>query len=91
MERQREGIAKAKAEGKYMGHKPTAREKAAEVKALAGKGLAADRLATWSRVAIATIRPRSARPSPRPLAFSSRAHTALASIASCRARRSLQE
>ena len=39
MERQREGIAKAKAEGKYMGRKPTAREKAAEVKALAGKGL----------------------------------------------------
>jgi hypothetical protein len=43
-----------------MGHKPTAREKAAEVKALAGKGLAAaDRLATWSTVGIATIRPVS--------------------------------
>ena len=49
-----------------MGQKPTAREKAAELKALAGKGLAAaDRLATWSTVAIATIRPRSARSSHR--------------------------
>jgi DNA invertase Pin-like site-specific DNA recombinase len=34
LERQREGIAKAKREGKYMGRKPTAREKADEVKAL---------------------------------------------------------
>ena len=31
LERQREGIAKAKAEGKYNGRKPTAREKTAEV------------------------------------------------------------
>ena len=30
MNRQREGIPKAKAEGKYMGRKPTAREKAAK-------------------------------------------------------------
>jgi DNA invertase Pin-like site-specific DNA recombinase len=39
LERQREGIAKAKRDGKYMGRKPTAREKAAEVKALAAEGL----------------------------------------------------
>ena len=39
LERQREGIAKAKREGKYMGRKPTAREKAAEVKALAADGV----------------------------------------------------
>ena len=40
LERQREGIAKAKAEGKYKGRKPTAREKAGEVMAMkqAGKG-----------------------------------------------------
>jgi DNA invertase Pin-like site-specific DNA recombinase len=37
-ERQREGIAKAKAENKYRGRKPTARAKANEVLALAGTG-----------------------------------------------------
>jgi hypothetical protein len=31
LERQREGVAKAKADGKYKGRKPTARAKAAEV------------------------------------------------------------
>lgn len=39
LERQREGIAKAKAEGAYKGRKPTARAKAEEVKALAAEGL----------------------------------------------------
>src|SRR5215204_3793197 len=34
LERQREGIAKAKAEGRYRGRKPTARARAAEVQAL---------------------------------------------------------
>ena len=34
LERQREGIAKAKAEGKYKGRQPTARAKADSVKAL---------------------------------------------------------
>jgi DNA invertase Pin-like site-specific DNA recombinase len=34
LERQREGIAKAKAEGRYKGRKPTARAKAAEVRRL---------------------------------------------------------
>jgi DNA invertase Pin-like site-specific DNA recombinase len=40
LERQREGIAKAKAAGKYLGRKPTARARADEVLALytAGKG-----------------------------------------------------
>ncbi len=38
LERQREGIAKAKAEGKYKGRKPTAREKATEVLRLLGQG-----------------------------------------------------
>jgi DNA invertase Pin-like site-specific DNA recombinase len=37
LERQREGIAKAKAEGKYKGRKPTARAKAAQVLELAGR------------------------------------------------------
>ena len=39
LERQREGIARAKAEGAYKGRKPTARAKAAEIKALAAEGL----------------------------------------------------
>jgi DNA invertase Pin-like site-specific DNA recombinase len=39
LERQREGIAKAKAEGKYKGRKPTVRAMAAEVHALKEQGL----------------------------------------------------
>jgi DNA invertase Pin-like site-specific DNA recombinase len=39
LERQREGIAKAKAEGKYRGRKPTARSRAREVKALKAEGV----------------------------------------------------
>jgi DNA invertase Pin-like site-specific DNA recombinase len=39
LERQREGIAKAKTEGAYKGRKPTARAKSKEVKALAAEGL----------------------------------------------------
>jgi DNA invertase Pin-like site-specific DNA recombinase len=39
LERQREGIAKAKAENKYKGRAPTARSKAGEIKALASQGL----------------------------------------------------
>ncbi len=38
LERQREGIAKAKAEGKYKGRKPTAKAKADEVLALKAQG-----------------------------------------------------
>jgi DNA invertase Pin-like site-specific DNA recombinase len=41
LERQREGIAKAKSEGKYIGRKPTALAKAGEVKALAARGVRA--------------------------------------------------
>jgi DNA invertase Pin-like site-specific DNA recombinase len=37
LERQREGIAKAKAEGKYKDRKPTARAKADEVRRLLSK------------------------------------------------------
>ena len=39
LERQREGIAKAKAEGKYRGRKPTARAKADEIKTLKAAGV----------------------------------------------------
>jgi DNA invertase Pin-like site-specific DNA recombinase len=39
LERQREGIAKAKAEGRYRGRKPTARARASEVTALKADGV----------------------------------------------------
>src|SRR5580700_3044326 len=39
LERQREGVARAKAEGKYKGRKPTARARAGEVKALKAEGV----------------------------------------------------
>jgi len=39
LERQREGVAKAKAEGKYKGRAPTARAKASEVRRLCREGV----------------------------------------------------
>jgi DNA invertase Pin-like site-specific DNA recombinase len=45
LERQREGIAKAKAEGKYRGRKATAREMAPEVAKLHGQGIGATEIA----------------------------------------------
>ena len=39
LERQREGIAAAKAEGKYVGRAPTARNQAAQIKQLAAEGI----------------------------------------------------
>ncbi|MDX2485264.1 MAG: recombinase family protein [Pseudodonghicola sp.] len=50
LERQREGIAKAKAAGKYKGRKPTAMAKADEVKRLQAEGIGATEIA--SRVGI---------------------------------------
>lgn len=45
LERQREGIAKAKAEGKYKGRKPTAKAKAEDVMALKSQGMGASEIA----------------------------------------------
>ena len=45
LERQREGIARAKAEGKYKGRKPTARAKADEIRALDAQGLSMGEIA----------------------------------------------
>src|SRR6056297_2418196 len=45
LERQREGIAKAKAAGKYKGRKPTARAKADEVLALKAEGVGPSEIA----------------------------------------------
>lgn len=46
LERQREGIARAKAEGAYKGRKPTARAKTQEIVALAAEGLSMGAIAT---------------------------------------------
>ena len=45
LERQREGIAKAKSEGKYKGRAPTARAKTPEARALAAQGVGATEIA----------------------------------------------
>ncbi|UVF19000.1 recombinase family protein [Microvirga terrae] len=45
LERQREGISKAKSEGKYKGRKPTARAKTNEIKALHAQGLSMGEIA----------------------------------------------
>lgn len=46
LERQREGIAKAKGEGKYKGRKPTAGSKVEEIRALRAEGFKAEEIAT---------------------------------------------
>lgn len=45
LERQREGIAKAKREGRYKGRKPTVRDKAAEILRLHKEGVGASEIA----------------------------------------------
>ena len=45
LERQREGIAKAKAEGRYKGRRPTARAKAEDVLRLHGEGVGGTEIA----------------------------------------------
>ncbi|MGH1591019.1 recombinase family protein [Methylobacterium phyllosphaerae] len=55
LERQREGIAKAKAEGAYKGRKPTARAKADEVKALAATGMSMAKIATELGIGVGSV------------------------------------
>ena len=55
LERQREGVAKAKADGKYKGRKPTARAKAAEVVKLAGEGLQRTEIAERLGIGVASV------------------------------------
>lgn len=55
LERQREGIAKAKAEGKYRGRKPTAREKAEEVMAMRQTGKGATEIAAALGIGRASV------------------------------------
>ncbi len=55
LERQREGIAKAKAEGKYRGRKPTAPEKVKEVHRLKAEGEGATAIAKKLGIGRATV------------------------------------
>ena len=55
LERQREGIAKAKAEGKYKGRKPTVRAKADEIKTLKAGGMGATAIAKKLGVGRASV------------------------------------
>ena len=55
LERQREGIAKAKAEGAYKGRKPTARAKADQVAALAAQGVTREEIARQADIGIASV------------------------------------
>jgi len=55
LERQREGIAKAKAEGAYKGRKPTARAKAADVRKLIGQGLTRQAVAGQLNIGVASV------------------------------------
>ena len=55
MERQREGVAKAKAEGKYKGRKPTARAKTDLILELDRRGLSREGIAKQVGVGVASV------------------------------------
>ena len=55
LERQREGIAKAKAEGRYKGRKPTAMAKADEVMRMHGEGVGATEIAKRCGIGRASV------------------------------------
>lgn len=55
LERQAEGIAKAKAQGKYQGRKPTAKAKAGLVRELAAKGIPRQQIAERAGIGIASV------------------------------------
>jgi len=55
LERQREGIAKARLDGKFKGRKPTARAKAADVLRLAGEGRKREEIAEELEIGVASV------------------------------------
>jgi DNA invertase Pin-like site-specific DNA recombinase len=55
LERQREGIAKAAAEGKYKGRKPTARAKADEILRLTAEGMTREAVAAQLGIGVASV------------------------------------
>jgi hypothetical protein len=54
-QRQREGIARAKAEGRYKGRQPTARNQSGQVLALAGEGLTRTAIAERLGIGVASV------------------------------------
>jgi DNA invertase Pin-like site-specific DNA recombinase len=54
-ERHREGVAKAKAEGKYKGRAPTARAKADDIRRLAAEGLTREAIAKQLAIGVASV------------------------------------
>ena len=55
LERQREGIAKAKGEGKYRGRAPTARRLADQVRELKAKGIPPTQIAQQLKIGRASV------------------------------------
>lgn len=55
LERQKEGVAKAKAEGKYKGRKPTAQAKKADVLALVASGATKEAVAKQLGIGVASV------------------------------------
>jgi DNA invertase Pin-like site-specific DNA recombinase len=55
LERQREGIAKAKGEGKYKGRKPTARAKTDDIRRLASEGATREAIAAELKIGVASV------------------------------------
>ena len=55
LERQREGIAKAKGEGRYKGRAPTARAKSADIHRLAAEGLTREAIAANLKIGVASV------------------------------------
>ena len=55
LERQKEGIAKAKAEGKYRGRKPTARAKTNDIHQLRNEGFGATAIANNLGISRASV------------------------------------
>src|SRR3954463_3564599 len=66
LERQREGIARAKAEGKYKGQPPHARAKAPQVIELAASGHTRAEIATALEISQRSVYRPSPRPAPKP-------------------------
>src|ERR1700722_16201864 len=55
LERQREGIAKAKGEGKYKGRKPTARAKTDDIRRLASEGATRESISAQLGVSVRSV------------------------------------
>lgn len=68
LERQREGIQKAKADGKYRGGHPTARAKTADVLRLKNEGMTRESIAETLQIGVASVYRilADARPAPQP-------------------------